>query len=87
MTTAYIVATQFVRLLQLPAEVRNAYDIASLRVVAHSAAPCPVEVKRQMMDWWGSVWKTYGGMEGAATIAKPHWWLRKPGTVGRAVGG
>jgi long-chain acyl-CoA synthetase len=54
----------------------------------HSAAPCPVEVKRQMLDWWGPViWETYGGMEGAATIAKPHRWLEKPGTVGRAVKG
>ena len=87
-TTAYMVPTQFVRLLRLPPEVRNAYDVASLRVVVHSAAPCPVEVKRQMMDWWGPViWETYGGMEGAATIAKPHWWLRKPGTVGRAIRG
>jgi long-chain acyl-CoA synthetase len=87
-TTAYMVPTQFVRLLRLAPEVRNAYDVSSLRVVVHSAAPCPVEVKRQMMDWWGPViWETYGGMEGAATIAKPHWWLRKPGTVGRAVRG
>ena len=49
----------------------------------HSAAPCPLEVKRQMMEWWGPViWETYGGMEGAATIAKPYRWLEKPGTVG-----
>ena len=45
-------------------------------MVVHSAAPCPVEVKQQMMDWWGPViWETYGGMEGAAAIAKPHHWL------------
>jgi long-chain acyl-CoA synthetase len=57
-------------------------------VVVHSAAPCPLEVKRQMMEWWGPViWETYGGMEGAATIAKPYRWLEKPGTVGRAVRG
>ena len=87
-TTAYMVPTQFVRLLRLPPAVRAAYDVSSLRVVVHSAAPCPVEVKRQMMDWWGPViWETYGGMEGAATIAKPHRWLQKPGTVGRAVRG
>jgi long-chain acyl-CoA synthetase len=56
--------------------------------VAHSAAPCPIEVKRQMLDWWGPViWETYGGMEGAATIAKPHRWLERPGTVGRSVRG
>jgi long-chain acyl-CoA synthetase len=87
-TTAYMVPTQFVRLLRLPAEVRDAYDVSSLQVVVHSAAPCPQEVKQQMMDWWGPViWETYGGMEGAATIAKPHRWLEKPGTVGRAVRG
>jgi long-chain acyl-CoA synthetase len=87
-TTAYMVPTQFVRLLRLPSAVRAAYDVSSLQVVVHSAAPCPVEVKRQMMDWWGPViWETYGGMEGAATIAKPHRWLQKPGTVGRAVRG
>src|ERR1700742_2738098 len=87
-TTAYMVPTQFVRLLRLPQQVRAAYDVSSLRVVVHSAAPCPVEVKRQMMDWWGPViWETYGGMEGAATIAKPYRWLERPGTVGRSVAG
>jgi long-chain acyl-CoA synthetase len=87
-TTGYMVPTQFVRLLRLPAAVRDAYDVSSLQVIVHSAAPCPLEVKRQMMDWWGPViWETYGGMEGAATIAKPHRWLERPGTVGRAVRG
>jgi long-chain acyl-CoA synthetase len=87
-TTAYMVPTQFVRLLRLPAEVRSEYDTSSLQVVVHSAAPCPKEIKQQMLDWWGPViWETYGGMEGAATIAKPHRWLEKPGTVGRSVKG
>jgi long-chain acyl-CoA synthetase len=87
-TTAYMVPTQFVRLLRLPAEVKDRYDMSSLEVVVHSAAPCPPEVKKQMMEWWGPViWETYGGMEGAATIAKPHRWLEKPGTVGRSVAG
>jgi long-chain acyl-CoA synthetase len=87
-TTAYMVPTQFVRLLRLPEDVRARYDTSSLQVVVHSAAPCPIEVKRQMLDWWGPViWETYGGMEGAATIAKPYRWLEKPGTVGRAVRG
>jgi long-chain acyl-CoA synthetase len=86
--TAYMVPTQFHRLLQLPAEVRERYDVSSLHAVVHSAAPCPRDVKEQMMAWWGPViWETYGGMEGAATIAKPHRWLEKPGTVGRAVRG
>jgi len=87
-TTAYMVPTQFVRLLRLPPEVKARYDVSSLEVVVHSAAPCPPDVKRQMMDWWGPViWETYGGMEGAAAIAKPHRWLEKPGTVGRAIKG
>ena len=87
-TTAYMVPTQFVRLLRLPQEVKDRYDVSSLEVVVHSAAPCPVEVKKQMMEWWGPViWETYGGMEGAATIAKPYRWLQKPGTVGRSVAG
>ena len=87
-TTAYMVPTQFVRLLRLPAETRARYDVSSLQVVVHSAAPCPLEVKKQMLDWWGPViWETYGGMEGAATIAKPNRWLERPGTVGRSVRG
>jgi long-chain acyl-CoA synthetase len=87
-TTAYMVPTQFVRLLRLSEDVRAKYDVSSLQVVVHSAAPCPVDVKQRMMDWWGPViWETYGGMEGAAAIAKPHRWLEKPGTVGRAING
>jgi long-chain acyl-CoA synthetase len=87
-TTMYMVPTQFVRLLRLPPETRARYDVSSLEVVVHSAAPCSPEIKRQMFEWWGPViWETYGGMEGAATIAKPQRWLEKPGTVGRAVTG
>ena len=79
-TTAYMVPTQFVRFLRLPQEIKDRYDVSSLEVVVHSAAPCPLEVKKQMMDWWGPViWETYGGMEGAATIAKPYRWMEKPG--------
>ncbi|HEY4333245.1 MAG TPA: AMP-binding protein [Ilumatobacteraceae bacterium] len=86
--SAYMVATQFHRLLQLPAAVRESYDVSSLHSVVHSAAPCPRHVKQAMFDWWGPViWETYGGMEGAATIAKPLRWLEKPGTVGRAIRG
>src|SRR3954453_20081929 len=87
-TTAYMVPTQFVRLLRLPSEARSKYDLGSLQSVVHSAAPCPREIKQQMMDWWGPViWETYGGTEGAATIAKPWRWLEKPGTVGGAIRG
>lgn len=87
-TTSYMVPTMFHRLLQLPEQVRARYDVSSLRSVVHSAAPCPRELKQEMMDWWGPIiYETYGGSEGAATIAKPHRWLEKPGTVGRAVRG
>lgn len=87
-TTAYMVPTQFVRMLKLPPDVRDAYDLSSLKSVVHSAAPCPVQVKKDMLSWWGPViWETYGGSEGPATIAKPHRWLQKPGTVGRPVRG
>jgi long-chain acyl-CoA synthetase len=86
--SAYMVPTQFHRLLQLPDAVRDAADVSSLHSVVHSAAPCPLEVKRRMMEWWGPViWETYGGMEGPATIAKPNRWLERPGTVGRAIRG
>jgi long-chain acyl-CoA synthetase len=87
-STAYMVPTQFVRMLRLPHEIRDRYDHSSLETVVHSAAPCPFEIKKQMLEWWGPViWETYGGIEGAATIAKPHRWLEKPGTVGRAIRG
>lgn len=87
-TTAYMVPTQFVRMLKLPLEIRNHYDVSSLKSVVHSAAPCPLQVKKDMMAWWGPViWETYGGTEGAATVAKPQRWLEKPGTVGRTIRG
>ncbi len=87
-STAYMVPTQFVRLLRLPQDTRDRYDHSSLETVVHSAAPCPFEIKKRMLEWWGPViWETYGGIEGAATIAKPHRWLEKPGTVGRAIRG
>ena len=86
--SAYMVPTQFHRLLQLDKSIRDKYDYSSLHSVCHSAAPCPFEVKKQMFEWWGPViWETYGGMEGAATIAKPHQWVKYPGTVGRAIRG
>ena len=87
-TNTHLVATMFHRLLALPEDVKRRYDLSSLRMVVHSAAPTPVDVKKRMFDWWGPViWETYGGTEGAATIAKPHHWLAKPGTVGRPVRG
>jgi fatty-acyl-CoA synthase len=80
------VPTMFVRMLKLPGEVRRKYDHSSLRVAIHGAAPCPVEVKRAMIDWWGPVLdEYYGATEGiGATFINSAQWLEKPGSVGRA---
>ncbi len=87
-TTTHMVPTQFHRLLLLPEEVRRRTDVSSLRHVLHAAAPCPVEVKRRMLAWWGPViYEYYGATEGGGTLATPQEWLAHPGTVGRAWGG
>ena len=83
------VPTMFVRLLALPDQVRNAHDLSSHRCAIHAAAPCPVPVKRAMIEWWGPIlWEYYAGSEGVGTtvIGSPDW-LRKPGSVGRPVNG
>jgi acyl-CoA synthetase (AMP-forming)/AMP-acid ligase II len=74
----------FVRLLKLPPEVRASYDVSSLRLVSHAAAPCPVEVKRQVIEWLGPiVWEYYAGSENVgSTMVGPDEWLEHPGTVG-----
>jgi acyl-CoA synthetase (AMP-forming)/AMP-acid ligase II len=80
------VPTMFVRMLKLPAEVRERADVSSLRVAVHAAAPCPVEVKRQMMAWWGPVLHEYYSSTEAngVTLIGPEEWLAHPGSVGRA---
>ena len=84
-THLHMVPTMFVRLLRLPEEVRQKYDLASLEWVIHGAAPCPVAVKRAMIEWWGPViYEYYGATEtGVATFHASEEALRKPGTVGR----
>jgi len=83
-TTTHMVPTQFQRLRMLPAETRARYDVSSLRHVMHAAAPCPVDLKRAMLDWWGPViYEYYGATEGGGTLARPQEWLANPGTVGR----
>jgi long-chain acyl-CoA synthetase len=86
-THAQFVPTMFVRMLQLPPETRDRYDVSSLRVAIHAAAPCPVEVKQKMIDWWGPVLSEYyAGTEGnGMTVIDSATWLTKPGTVGRPV--
>ena len=88
-TFATWVPTHFVRLLKLPAKVRDAYDVSSLRAVVHAAAPCPVEIKHQMIAWWGPiVHEYYSGTEACGiTALSAEEWLRKPGSVGKAIVG
>jgi long-chain acyl-CoA synthetase len=82
-THSHMVPTQFRRLLALPQQVRDRYDVSSLRSVIHSAAPCPHEVKRQMIDWWGPVIiEYYAASEGGGTGITAQEWLARPGSVG-----
>ncbi|MBF4162677.1 acyl-CoA synthetase [Nocardioides acrostichi] len=86
-THLQVVPTMFVRLLQLPEQVRRRYDLSSLRQAVHAAAPCPPEVKRRMIEWWGPVLtEYYGSTEGngftAITSAE---WLTHEGSVGRTL--
>jgi long-chain acyl-CoA synthetase len=87
--TIFMVPTMFVRLMKLPAAVRAKYDMSSLRHVVHAAAPCPADVKRAMLDWWGPVISEYyGSTEASAlTYATAEDALNKPGTVGKIIEG
>jgi acyl-CoA synthetase (AMP-forming)/AMP-acid ligase II len=88
-THAQLVPTMFVRLLRLPPGVRSRYDLSSLRVAIHAAAPCPIAVKRDMIDWWGPILhEYYSGTEApGTTYCSSEQWLVRPGTVGRPVAG
>ena len=82
-TSSHMVPTQLSRLLKLPEDVKARYDLSSLTHVIHSAAPCPVDVKQAMLDWWGDcIYEYYAASEGGGTLATPQQWRRKPGTVG-----
>ncbi len=84
-THSHMVPTQFHRLLKLPEGVRGEYDVSSLRAMIHAAAPCPVETKWKMLDWWGdAVYEYYAATEGGGTLITPQEWRKKPGSVGRA---
>lgn len=86
-TAALVVPTHFHRLLALPADVRAAHDLSSLRHVVHTGAACSVAVKRRMLAWWGPVvYEVYGATEGAGTRVTPQEWLARPGTVGKTFG-
>lgn len=86
-THGQLVPTMFVRLLKLPEEVRESYDISSFKCAIHAAAPCPVSVKKQMMAWWGPIiHEYYGGTEGNGLCAiSPEEWLAHEGSVGQAI--
>ena len=88
-TQLMLVPVMFVRLLRLPESVRRKYDVSSIEWVIHAAAPCPFEVKKRMIEWWGPVINEfYGSTEtGAVTFVGSDEYLRKPGTVGRAIPG
>jgi len=81
------VPTMFVRMLKMPEDVRKKYDVSSLKIAIHAAAPCPIEVKRQMIEWWGPVlFEYYAGSEGnGATYITSEDWLEHPGSVGRSM--
>jgi long-chain acyl-CoA synthetase len=82
-TTTHIVPTQLIRLLTLSEEERAKYDVSSFQHLIHSAAPCPIDVKRMILDWFGPVvYEYYAASEGGGTLATPQDWLKKPGTVG-----
>src|SRR5262245_3340165 len=83
-TNTHMVPTQFKRLLALPEEAQQRYDLSSMRWLLHAAAPCPVGIKQAMLDWWGPrVYEYYAATEGGGTIATPQDWLARPGTVAR----
>src|SRR5207248_7053206 len=77
----------FIRLLEVPQEERAGFDLSSLRLLVHAAAPCPVAVKRRMIEWLGplgcEIHELYGASEGGATKIGPDEWLAHPGSVGR----
>jgi long-chain acyl-CoA synthetase len=83
--TIFMVPTMFIRLMKLPEQIRLRYDVSSLRHIIHAAAPCPADVKRAMIEWWGPViYEFYGSTEsGAVTFANSEDALKKPGTVGK----
>ena len=88
LTHAYLVPTMYVRLLRLPEETKRRYDLSSIRFVASTGSPCPAEVKRAMIDWWGPVFnESYAASElGYVTSITSEEALRKPGAAGRPVG-
>ncbi|QIG54106.1 acyl-CoA synthetase [Altererythrobacter sp. BO-6] len=88
-TDSQWVPTHFVRMLKLPPEIRTKYDLSSHQRALHAAAPCPVEIKREMIEWWGPIVNEYyaGSESIGMTMVRSPDWLAHPGTVGRAIYG
>jgi long-chain acyl-CoA synthetase len=83
-TLAQFVPTMFIRMLRLDPQVRARYDLSSLRMAVHAAAPCPVWVKEQMLAWWGPIiWEYLGASDGGYVEIGPEEWLAHKGSVGR----
>jgi len=83
-TSSQWVPVHFKRMLQLPIEVRERYDLSSQRLALHAAAPCPIPVKHAMIEWWGPILiEYYAGTEGGGTLINSTDWLARPGSVGR----
>jgi long-chain acyl-CoA synthetase len=86
-TVSQVVPTMFVRMLKLPEDVRTKYDVSSIQCVIHAAAPCPIPVKKQMIEWFGPViHEYYAGTEGNGFVyCNSEMWLAHPGTVGTPI--
>ncbi len=84
-THGQFVPAMFIRMLKLPDSVRNSYDLSSLQRVMHAAAPCPAEIKKQMIDWWGPIVDEYYASSEAigSTLISAEDWLAHPGSVGK----
>lgn len=88
-THGQFVPVMFTRMLKLPESVRTSYDVSSLERVMHAAAPCPVEIKKQMIDWWGPIVDEYYASSEAhgSTLITAEQWLERPGSVGKPLTG
>ena len=87
-TISQVVPTMFVRMMKLPDEVRAKYDISSMQTILHAAAPCPIPVKKAIIEWFGPiVHEYYAGTEGNGFVyCNSEMWLAHEGTVGVAIG-
>ncbi|MEO6125824.1 MAG: AMP-binding protein [Ilumatobacteraceae bacterium] len=87
-TISQVVPTMFVRMMKLPDEVRTKYDVSSMQTILHAAAPCPIPVKKAIIEWFGPiVHEYYAGTEGNGFVyCNSEMWLAHEGTVGVAIG-